>query len=62
MFELLVVHGLLRPLRTAGLSDGTLRSLMLVAALFTPRPPALMVLIEPQTSPHPDLPIDSDAV
>ncbi len=56
VFELLMVqHGLLRPLRTAELSDGTLRYLMLVAALLTPRPPALMVLNEPETSLHPDL-------
>lgn len=48
-------HGLLRPLRTAELSDGTLRYLLLVAALLTPRPPSLMVLNEPETSLHPDL-------
>ncbi len=48
-------HGLLRPLRVAELSDGTLRYLLLVAALMTPRPPALMVLNEPETSLHPDL-------
>lgn len=48
-------HGLLRALRTAELSDGTLRYLLLVAALMSPRPPALMVLNEPETSLHPDL-------
>jgi predicted ATPase len=48
-------HGLLRPLRGAELSDGTLRYLLLVAALLTPRPPALLVLNEPETSLHPDL-------
>jgi predicted ATPase len=48
-------HGLLRPLRAAELSDGTLRYLLLVAALLSPRPPALMVLNEPETSLHPDL-------
>ncbi len=48
-------HGLLRPLRAAELSDGTLRYLLWIAALFTPRPPALMVLNEPETSLHPDL-------
>jgi predicted ATPase len=48
-------HGLLRPLKAAELSDGTLRYLLLVAALLTPRPPALMVLNEPETSLHPDL-------
>jgi len=47
--------GMLRPLRTAELSDGTLRFLMLTAALLTPRPPQLMVLNEPETSLHADL-------
>lgn len=47
--------GMLRPLASAELSDGTLRYLLLVAALLTPRPPALMVLNEPETSLHPDL-------
>ncbi|MBT0963856.1 AAA family ATPase [Denitromonas iodatirespirans] len=48
-------HGLLRPLRAAELSDGTLRYLLLIAALLTPRPPELLVLNEPETSLHPDL-------
>jgi predicted ATPase len=48
-------HGLLRPLNGAELSDGTLRYLLLVAALLSPRPPGLMVLNEPETSLHPDL-------
>ncbi|WP_294532076.1 AAA family ATPase [uncultured Rhodoblastus sp.] len=48
-------RGLLRPLQAAELSDGTLRYLLLVAALLTPRPPQLMVLNEPETSLHPDL-------
>lgn len=47
--------GLLRSLRSSELSDGTLRYLLLVAALLTPRPPPLMVLNEPETSLHPDL-------
>ena len=47
--------GLLRPLDAAELSDGTLRYLLLVAALLTPRPPQLLVLNEPETSLHPDL-------
>lgn len=47
--------GLLRPLSAAVLSDGTLRYLLLVAALLTPRPPSMMVLNEPETSLHPDL-------
>ena len=55
-FELLMRQkGLLRPLSTAELSDGTLRYLLLVAALTTPRPPSLMVLNEPETSLHPNL-------
>jgi predicted ATPase len=48
-------HGLLRALSTAELSDGTLRYLLWIAALHTPRPPSLMVLNEPETSLHPDL-------
>jgi predicted ATPase len=48
-------HGLLRPLKSAELSDGTLRYLLLAAALLSPRPPALMILNEPETSLHPDL-------
>jgi predicted ATPase len=47
--------GLPRPLKTSELSDGTLRYLLLVAALLSPRPPALMILNEPETSLHPDL-------
>src|SRR5438105_657451 len=47
-------HGLLRPLSAAELSDGTLRYLLWIAALLTPRPPALIVLNEPETSLHPD--------
>jgi predicted ATPase len=47
--------GLLRPLSGVELSDGTLRYLLLVAALLSPRPPALFVLNEPETSLHPDL-------
>ncbi|MFT8246999.1 AAA family ATPase [Roseomonas sp. BN140053] len=48
-------HGLLRPLGLAELSDGTLRYLLLVAALLSPRPPELMVLNEPEASLHPSL-------
>jgi predicted ATPase len=48
-------HGLLRPLSATELSDGTLRYLLWVAALLTPRPPELLVLNEPETSLHPDL-------
>jgi len=48
-------EGLLRPLTAAELSDGTLRYLLWIAALLTPRPPPLMILNEPETSLHPDL-------
>jgi predicted ATPase len=47
--------GMLRPLRSAELSDGTLRFLLWAAALLSPRPPSLMVLNEPETSLHPEL-------
>jgi predicted ATPase len=48
-------HGMLRPLKAAELSDGTLRYLLWIAALLSPRPPSLMVLNEPETSLHVDL-------
>jgi predicted ATPase len=48
-------RGMLRPLRAAELSDGTLRFLLWAAALLSPQPPSLMVLNEPETSLHPDL-------
>ena len=48
-------RGMLRPLRAAELSDGTLRFLLWGAALLSPRPPSLMVLNEPETSLHPEL-------
>ena len=47
--------GLLRSLKAAEMSDGTLRYLMLVAALLSPRPPPLLVMNEPEASLHPDL-------
>jgi predicted ATPase len=56
MFELIMhQHGMLRPLLAAELSDGTLRYILWVAALLTPRPPDVMVLNEPETSLHTDL-------
>jgi predicted ATPase len=56
LFELrLRQRGMLRALRAAELSDGTLRFLLWAAALLSPRPPSLMVLNEPETSLHPDL-------
>ena len=47
--------GMLRALRCAELSDGTLRFLLWAAALLSVDPPSLMVLNEPETSLHPDL-------
>ncbi len=47
--------GLMRPLGAAELSDGTLRYLLLVAALLSPRPAEFLVLNEPETSLHPEL-------
>ena len=44
--------GIHRPLSAGELSDGTLRYLCLLAALLTPRPPALLALNEPETSLH----------
>jgi predicted ATPase len=56
MFAVLMrMPGLRRPLRARELSDGTLRYLCLLAALLSPRPPALLALNEPETSLHPDL-------
>ncbi|WP_431797945.1 AAA family ATPase [Microbacterium kunmingense] len=47
--------GLLRPLAAGELSDGTLRYLLLCAALLPARPAPLLVLNEPEASLHPDL-------
>ncbi|MFC4257135.1 AAA family ATPase [Croceibacterium xixiisoli] len=47
--------GLLRPLRARELSDGTLRYLLLTAALLSPRLPEIMILNEPEASLHPSL-------
>jgi len=47
--------GLLLPLEAPELSDGTLRYLLLAAALFSPRLPPLLVLNEPENSLHLDL-------
>lgn len=56
LFDLqLQQQGMLRPLRAAELSDGTLRFLLWAAALLSPALPSLMVLNEPETSLHPDL-------
>ena len=48
-------HGLLRRLGVEELSDGTLRYLLWVSALLSPRPASLLVLNEPDTSLHSDL-------
>ncbi|MDO5736280.1 MAG: AAA family ATPase [Propionibacteriaceae bacterium] len=47
--------GMLRPLRSAELSDGTLRHLMWLAALLAPHRPPLMAVNEPENSLHPSL-------
>ena len=47
--------GMLRPLRGAELSDGTLRHLMWLAALLAPSRPPLMAVNEPENSLHPSL-------
>ncbi|GAA0585312.1 AAA family ATPase [Caenispirillum bisanense] len=48
-------QGLLRPLGAGELSEGTLRYLLLVAALLSPQPPELMVLNEPESHLNPAL-------
>jgi predicted ATPase len=44
--------GIRRPLAAPELSDGTVRFLLLAAALLSPRPPGLLVLNEPESSLH----------
>lgn len=51
----LQMPGIQRPFEATELSDGTLRYLCVVAALLSPRPPALLAFNEPETSIHPDL-------
>lgn len=55
MQVVLTQAGIMRDLTAAELSDGTLRFLLLTAAMLTPRPPELMVLNEPENSLHGDL-------
>lgn len=56
IFQLLLRQpGLLRPLRTGELSDGTLRYLLLCAALLPADPPPLIVINEPESSLHANL-------
>ena len=56
-YGIAVMHqrGLLRPFEAKELSDGTLRYLLLVTALLSPRPPEIMILNEPEASLHPSL-------
>ncbi len=55
-FQLLMHRaGILRPLESAELSDGTLRFLCLAVAMLSPRPPAFMAFNEPENSLHPQL-------
>lgn len=56
-YGIVVMHqrGLLRPFEAKELSDGTLRYLLLVTALLSPRPPDIMILNEPEASLHPSL-------
>lgn len=55
-FQLLMHRaGILRPLDSAELSDGTLRFLCLAVAMLSPRPPAFMAFNEPENSLHPQL-------
>lgn len=51
----MAMPGLLRPLESAELSDGTLRYLCLIAALLSPRTPPFLAFNEPETSLHADL-------
>lgn len=46
------VRGMLRPMDAREWSDGTLRLLSLFAALYSPRPPSLLALNEPESSLH----------
>lgn len=48
-------EGILRPLESTELSDGTLRFLCLTVALLSPRPPSFLALNEPENSLHPNL-------
>lgn len=56
LFELKMSQpGLLRPLSAQELSDGTLKFILLAAALLSLAPPPLLILNEPENSLHPDL-------
>lgn len=47
-------RGLAAPVSTARVSDGTLRFMAVLAALFPPTPPSLLCLEEPELGLHPD--------
>jgi predicted ATPase len=49
------VEGVLRALRAHELSDGSLRYIAVATALFSPRPPPVIVFNEPEASLHPSL-------
>lgn len=49
------VEGVLRARRAHELSDGSLRYIAVATALFSPRPPPVIVLNEPEASLHPSL-------
>jgi predicted ATPase len=52
MEVVLQLPGFNRPFRASELSDGTLKYLCLAAALFSPRPPTLLALNEPDANLH----------
>lgn len=55
-FEVLMRQaGMLRELAASEWSDGTLRYVLMAAALLSPSPPGLLVINEPETSLHPDV-------
>ena len=47
-------RGLAAPVSTARVSDGTLRFIAMLVALFAPTPPSLLCLEEPELGLHPD--------
>jgi predicted ATPase len=56
IFEIQMSYpGIQRPLAAKELSDGTLRYLCLMAALYSPAAPTLLALNEPETSLHPEM-------
>jgi len=51
----LYLPGFQRPFDASELSDGTLQYLCLLAAIYSPRPPSVLAINEPETSIHSDL-------